>query len=244
MNDNRKAPAYVQLAETIKARILRDEYRAGEMLAPARELEREFGTSAITVRKAMTILAREGYINPKQGVGTIVMKHPEQMVELELTGNFWNWADSALTRNLETQTHVLGMEIVPCPQRVAHLLHLNAETAVWRLKRIRTINGEPASYIVNYTSPELFDGVDRDIFTARPFLDVFRDHCGTTVASVAQRVRATVADIDISNKLAIDFGDPVFLVENTYLDDAQTPVAASCLHFRGDRYVYKTNISF
>lgn len=244
MGDNRKAPAYAQLAETLKGRILRDEYRTGEMLAPAREIEREFGVSAITVRKAMNILAREGYINPRQGVGTIVMKRPEQMVELELTGNFWNWADSALTRNLETQTHVLDMEIVPCPQQIADLLLLRAETPIWRLKRIRTVNGEPASYIVNYTSPGRLDGVEKELFTVQPFFDVFREHSRIKVASVQQRVRATVADIDLSGKLAIDFGDPVFLVENTYLDDSQTPVAASCLHFRSDRYVYKTTISF
>ncbi len=243
MSDNRKAPAYAQLAETLKGRILRDEYRAGEMLAPVREIEREFGVSAITVRKAMTILTREGYINPRQGIGTIVMKRPEPMVELELTGNFWNWADSALTKNLETQAHVLAMEIVPCPQQIADLLLLKAETPIWRLKRIRTINGEPASYIVNYTSPELLDCVDRELFTVQPFLDVFREHSRIKMASVQQRVRATVADIDISGKLAIDFGDPVFLVENTYLDDSQTPVAVSCLHFRSDRYVYKTTIS-
>ncbi len=244
MSDNRKAPIYVQLAETMKGRIMRDEYRAGELLPPAWEIETEFGVSAITVRKAMHILAQEGYINPKQGVGTRVTRRPGELVELELSGNFWNWADSVLTRNLKTETEVLEVEAVSCPRRIAELLHVKGDAPIWRMKRIRTINGQPASYIVNYASPELLSGVDRKLFTTQPFLNVFRDTCGVKIASAEQRVRVTVADIDISGKLAIDFGDPVFLVENTYLDDTNTPVAVSCLHFRGDRYVYKTKISF
>jgi GntR family transcriptional regulator len=243
MSDNRKAPIYVQLAETLKGRILRDEYRAGELLSPAWEIEQEFGMSAITVRKAMHILALEGYINPKQGVGTRVTRLPEKLVELELSGDFWNWADSALTRNLKTETEVLEIATVSCPKRIAGLLHVQDDAPIWRMKRIRKINGQPASYIVNHSSPEPLSGIDRKLFTTQPFLDVLRDHCGVKITSAEQRVRAVVADIDISARLAIDFGDPVFLVENTYLDDARTPVAASCLHFRGDRYIYKKTIS-
>ena len=244
MSDNRKAPIYVQLAETLKGRILQEEYRSGELLAPARDIEQEFGVSAITVRKAMSILVQEGYVEPKQGVGTRVTKRPEELVELELSGNFWNWADSALAKNLQTETEVLEIATVPCPRKIAGLLHAKKNSSIWRMKRIRRINGEPSSFIVNYALPGLMSDVDVGMFSKQPFLNVFRDHCGVRLASVEQRVRATVADIDTSSKLGIGFGEPVFLVENTYIDISQSPVEVSCIHFRGDRYVYKTKISF
>ncbi|MCK9362337.1 MAG: GntR family transcriptional regulator [Syntrophales bacterium] len=244
MSDNRKAPIYVQLAETLKGRILQEEYRAGELLAPARDLEQEFGVSAITIRKAMSILVQEGYVEPKQGVGTRVTKRPEEIVELKLSGNFWNWADSALTRNLQTETEVLELATVPCPRRIAELLHTKGSAPIWRMKRIRKLNGHPASFIVNYALPELMSGVNKEMFLKQPFLTVFRDHCGVQLASVEQMVRATVADIDTSAKLGIGFGEALFLVENTYMDMSQAPVEVSCIHFRGDLYVYKTKISF
>ncbi len=244
MSDRKKAPIYVQLAETLQGRIEHDEYREGELLPPAREMEQEFKVSAITVRKAMGILARKGYITAKQGVGTRVVKRSGALVELELSGNFWSWVDSALTKNLKTKTEVLDIAIVSSPSLIAGLLAKGENTPVWRMKRIRYINGQPASFIVNYTNPENMEGVDEKAFTTMPFLKVFHDHCGVVIASAEQRVRATVADMDISSKLGIDFGDPVFLVENKYLDASDKPIAVSCFHFRGDRYVYRTKISF
>lgn len=244
MSDNRKAPIYVQLAETIKGRILHDEYRPGELLSPAWEMEKEFGVSAITIRKAMGILARQGYIISKQGVGTKVIKRPEDVVELELSGDFWNWADSALTESMPTSTEVLEIATIVSPVRIAGLLHLKKNALTWRMKRVRLIKGEPTSFIVNYTLPEMMDGVNEADFNERPFLNVFQKHCALKIKSVDQLVRATVADMDISGKLGIEFGDPLFLVENVYRDADEKPVAVSYLYFRGDRYVYKTKISF
>ena len=244
MSDSKKTPIYVQLAETIKGRILRDEYRPGELLAPARDIEREFGVSAITVRKAMQILSHKGFIQSKQGVGTRIAKHSNEMLDLELSGNFWDWADSALTRHLETKTEVLDVETLVCPGRIAELMRLPTDSPIWRMKRIRKIDGRPASYIVNYALPSLVNGIDRTLLSSLPFLTVYRDYCKVRISSVEQRVRAVVADIDISRKLDIDFGDPVFFVENVYLNEINVPVEVSCLYFRGDRYAYKTKNYF
>jgi DNA-binding GntR family transcriptional regulator len=244
MSGNRKAPIYVQLAETIKGRILRNEYRTGELISSARDIEREFEVSAITVRKAMNILVQEGYLNSRQGIGTRVIKRPDDLAELKLSGNFWDWVDSALTRHLKPETDILEIVTVPCPKRIGELLKTKDGELIWRMKRIRKINGQPASFIVNHAPLNLMAGVSEKHFSKQSFLKVFRDHCGVQLSGVEQRVWATVADIDISKKLEVDFGDPVFLVENTYLDSSQKPVEVSCFYFRGDRYIYKTKISF
>jgi len=244
MSGNRKAPIYVQLAETIRGRILRNEYRTGELISSAKDIEKEFEVSAITVRKAMNILVQEGYLNSRQGIGTKVTKRPDDLAELKLSGNFWDWVDSALTRHLKPETDILEIATVPCPKRIAELLKIKNNELIWRMKRVRKINGQPASFIVNHASLDLMAGVGKKHFSKQSFLKVFRDHCGVQLSGVEQSVWATVADIDISKKLEVDFGDPVFLVENTYLDSSKKPVEVSCFYFRGDRYVYKTKISF
>lgn len=243
MSGNRKAPIYVQLAETIRGRILRNEYRPGELISSAKDIEKEFAVSAITVRKATNILVQEGYLNSKQGVGTRVTKRPDDLIEFEFSGNFWDWVDLAIPPHLKPDTKVLEIAIVPCPKRIGELLNKKDDDLIWRMKRVRKIYGRTASFIVNHALPHLMTGVSKKHFEKQTlFLNVFRDYCGVQLSSVEQRVRATVADMDISKKLEISFGDPVFLVENTYLDTSQKPVEVSCLYFRGDRYTYKTKI--
>ena len=188
MSGNRKAPIYVQLAETIKGRILRNEYRAGELISSAKDIEKEFQVSAITVRKAMNILVQEGYLSSKQGIGTKVTRRPDDLAELKLSGNFWDWADSALTRHLNPGTDILEIATVPCPKRIAELLKINDDELIWRMKRVRKINGQPASFIVNHASLNLMTGVSEKHFSKQSFLIVFQEHCGVQLSGVEQRV--------------------------------------------------------
>ncbi|MDP3283999.1 MAG: GntR family transcriptional regulator, partial [Desulfobacterales bacterium] len=165
MSGNRKAPIYVQLAETIRGRILRNEYRIGELISSAKDIEKEFEVSAITVRKAMNILVQEGYLNSRQGIGTKVTKRPDDLAELKLSGNFWDWVDSALTRHLKPETDILEIATVPCPKRIAELLKIKNNELIWRMKRVRKINGHPASFIVNHASINLMAGVSKNNFS-------------------------------------------------------------------------------
>ena len=83
MTFGKQVPIYLQVADTIKGRIFNDEYRVGDFISSAKDLEKEFGVSNITVRKALDILVQEGYLIPKQGVGTQVTRRPEDLLEIE-----------------------------------------------------------------------------------------------------------------------------------------------------------------
>ncbi len=236
---NRQIPIYVQVAETLKGRILRNEYRFGEFISAAKDLEKEFGVSNITVRKAFDLLVREGYLKPRQGVGTQIVGQPEELVELEFSGSFWEWVNSAVTRYLKIQVEVVEIDTVLPPKRVAELLRVPDDALIWRMKRIRKIKGEPASFVINHALLSLMQNVEAAHFQEHTFLHVFQEICGVALSRVEQRVRASVADIDLSRQLGIQFGDPVFFVENTYFNHLEEPVEVSYLYFRGDRYIYK-----
>ena len=72
-------PYYIQVAGTIRRRILADEYSNGDILPSSEQLEKEFKVSAITIRKALEILARQGFIQRRRGIRTMVSK-PESNI--------------------------------------------------------------------------------------------------------------------------------------------------------------------
>lgn len=61
-----------QIQAILRKEIFTGAYKAGDPFPSERELAERFGTSRITVRKALTVLAREGWIEVVQGKGNIV----------------------------------------------------------------------------------------------------------------------------------------------------------------------------
>jgi DNA-binding GntR family transcriptional regulator len=96
MNATTSSPQYRQVADTLRRRILNGEYRRGDSIPTAAELEKSFSVSNITVRKALAILSDEGWVAGQRGVGTIVTSSaPKRRVRIAVTGNFTDWVVSA-----------------------------------------------------------------------------------------------------------------------------------------------------
>jgi DNA-binding GntR family transcriptional regulator len=65
-------PAYHQMAEKLRARILTGELTAGAALPSQADLMREYGVSVTVVRMALSQLRNEGYVTTHQGKGSFV----------------------------------------------------------------------------------------------------------------------------------------------------------------------------
>ena len=67
-----KVPLYIQLYNRLRIDIENGVYSPGERLPSEVELEAKYNTSRITIRKAISLLANDGYVSVRQGLGTIV----------------------------------------------------------------------------------------------------------------------------------------------------------------------------
>src|SRR5213076_2970615 len=71
--DRRAAkPLYQQIYDAYRAKILRKELRAGELVPSTRELARDLRVSRLPVLNAYSQLLAEGYFESKVGAGTFV----------------------------------------------------------------------------------------------------------------------------------------------------------------------------
>ncbi len=243
MERDRAVSYYIKVAETLKARIRDGQYQPNDLIPSAKKLEEEFKVSNITIRKALDLLTRDGYVIPMRGVGTRVTKTGDDLVSIEVTGTFRDWVDSAMGRDLRLTVHVLETSITSCPKRVSKILSLEPDESIWRMKRVRKLRGVPMSYFINYGRSEVFsDKITKEEVERRSFVDLFQERCQIRLSKMVQRVEATVADIDLSEVLAINFGDPLFFVENIYYSTDGQPVEVTHMYCRGDKYVYDVTI--
>ena len=243
MERDRAISYYVKVAETLKARIRDGQYQPKDLIPSAKKLEEEFKVSNITIRKALDLLTREGFVIPMRGVGTRVAKMEDDVVSIEITGSFRDWVDSTLGRDLQLSVDVLEIAITSCPKRVSQILTLGLDENIWRMKRVRRLRGVPMSYIINYGRPEVFsDKITIEEVRRSSFVDLFQERCQISLSKMEQRVKATVADMDLSGILAINFGDPLFFVENVYYSTDGNPVEVTHMYCRGDKYIYDATI--
>ena len=234
-------PYYIQIADTLRRRIMTDEYVEGSLLPAVSELESEFGVSNITIRMALDVLVKDGLLQRKRGVGTFVRKYERDLVVFELTGNFKQLVKSI--ESLPTEFEVLEMKIIPCPPYIRQTLSLDPDTRVFRLKKIRKYNGQALGYYVHYTDPALYKKITEEGAEEKNFVDLFQEVTGIKTVFLKQRIESVVADIDLSALLKVRFGLPLFFTENLYLNQEDKPVILTQHYYRGDRCFFKTSTS-
>lgn len=66
---------YRQLKDILVDRIIKNIYPKGSFLPTELQLEEEFKLSKITIRKAVELLAQEGWVEKKAGLGTRVIEN-------------------------------------------------------------------------------------------------------------------------------------------------------------------------
>lgn len=243
MDDETRTPYYYRVAETLRKRIETRQYHPSGLIPSEKELEREFKVSNITIRKALDLLVKDNLLVRKRGVGTQLISREDSRLAIKLTGNFMDWYESASGKSPKLEIEVLDIGIVPCPEPIRELLSLDDDSLVWRLRRIRKFKGEPISYYINYGHPELFKGlIKKKLFKKHSFIEVFQKHCDVTISKIEQSVEAIVADMDIASILEVQFGTPLFFVNNMYFAQSPSPVEVTHVYYRGDRYIYNALI--
>jgi GntR family transcriptional regulator len=231
------------VAETIKGRILEALYKPGERIPPARELMKEFGVSNITIRKAIERLAQEGWVNPRQGVGTTVARAQWDRVEIKLSGSFRDWFESASGKLARLRTELLSLKTVVPPSRVRDLLQLSQKDPLWCMVRKRRYRSRPVSRFINYFPLPPHSHLTHAQVRDKAFIELYQEITGIRFTHLTQQVEAVTADMDLANALEVPFGAPLFYVENIYYAKGDVLRALTQMHYRGDSYVYKTKIS-
>ena len=231
-------PLFIQVAETIKARILNYEYSPGDSIPSAKELEKEFGVSNITIRRAIELLAKIGCIIPKRGMRARVAAQTKDIVEIELTGDFRSWVDMAVGRKIGITAKILDRQIIECPKPIRELLSMDSGEKVERIRRVRKLKENPISYYVNYSPRYYLKKLTNRQIETHTFIEAFQKAYNIKLKSMEQKVRATIADMDLADILQVGFGFPLFFVQNVYYSAKEVPLAVTHMYYRSDHYVY------
>ncbi|MER5395378.1 GntR family transcriptional regulator [Streptomyces sp. NPDC002599] len=203
------APKYVRLAQTLQGRIEDGTYPPGSRVPSENQLVQAFGMSRPTVVRALELLKRDGWLESRQGFGTIVRGRPEVAERKAQRGR------EVLDRQ-EDQASVRLVDVrqVSVPRRVASLLGVQKETRVLVRRLLVEVDGEPVELSSSYFPADLVEGTD--LADSALLAEGLRAHLEARKKvrfdHVTERVSARLPSREEADLLALPDGEPILSV--------------------------------
>ena len=212
--------------------------RAGDRLAPERELAERFGVARNTLRRALLQLEAQGVLESRGRRGWYV--RDGQIVEtLDGPHGLTDWATS---HGMSIMSRVLGAEGRAATDEEAARLRLPRGAPVFELRRVRLVDGAPLaldrSVLAGRLTPVL-EGVD---FATVSLYATLREMAQLVPARAEVLLRAIRAEAPVAALLGMVPGEAILELRETVFDQYDEPFETATLLNRGDRYLFRTSL--
>jgi GntR family transcriptional regulator len=227
-------PVYVQVAAGLRGRIEAGELPGGHALPAERELAAQLGVSRVTVRQALAQLTEAGLLKRRHGSGTFVTARPVQGAPRPL-GLLNSFSEDARSRGQTPGARVLAFTRTPPTAHEALTLGLSPSGAVYRVRRLRTANGEPLA-VEESTLPAALVGELTDTDVTDASLYALLAARGLRPQRAIRHLRAVNADAEMGALLGLPAGAALLVTERVSWTPGGQPVEYARAWYRGDRY--------
>lgn len=225
---------YLQVTNMLRSRIMSGHWKAGAQLPTIEQLMAEYGVSRITVRQALTLLARSGLIVSTRGRGTFVAKS----VGPAPADPDLRTAISSLLEMGEGQ----AIELLSC-KRVATLpADFEASAPVFpsymRIQTLHRHNGEPFAQVDAAVAAEVYRRFPPGAEKREKLLKLLVEHGRVALRTGRQEITITYADAEVARRLDCVLMAPTVRIRSWRRDTEDRLVFVTISLYRADRFVY------
>jgi GntR family transcriptional regulator len=215
----------------VKDKIGNEEWRSNEQIPSENELSATYGLSRMTARAVISRLAAQGLVYRVPGKGTFVAE-PKIANMAHLPIGIQRQLDA---QGIRSDIRLLSMTQLPAPGRPRKELSLGQGAPVWRVERLRTLNGEPLSIHLSYIPVALCPDLDAKDLEHAQLRSVMEDEYRLRPSRVVESVETALASDRDAHLLAIPTGFTLLQFEETSYTDAGSPYEYCHILFRGDK---------
>lgn len=137
---------YIQIYNEIKEKIQNGDYEENTLLPYEKDLQTEYGVSRGTIRQSLELLESEGYIQKVKGRGSVVLPRHYNFSMNSLI----SFKEISENMNAEVETRVVNLELMSATEFLAKQLEVSEKEKVWKVERLRIINGKPSILDTDY----------------------------------------------------------------------------------------------
>ena len=226
---------YKKVYADIKDKIEQNIWKAQDELPTENELMETYSYSKDTIRKALSLLELDGYIQKRQGRNSVVLDHhhmkKQYLSELRTAGELNRLALHQI------ETELTDLYIVQGQADLMTIFEVDETVDFYRVGRVRTIDGERLEYEVSYFDRRIVPFLNREIAEGSIY-HYLEDELGLKISHSRREISFSYANEE--EKRLMDLGDyeMVVVVESTaYLANGQVFQAGS-ISYRPDKVTF------
>lgn len=229
-----KIQAYMRVYNVLKKQILEGGYAIGSLLPTESELEKIFDVSRTTVRKAVEILSREGFLETKQGRGTEVLDYRTSQNLNVVTST----SETLERRGYHIATKNMYIDRVKASATLARELGVSEGAEVVRVQRIQTADDVPIAIMKNYLKASLVPGIESHTSKFTRLYDFLQDYYGVAIDAAQDRITAKNASFEEAQMLDVPVGTALVYLSRICFQNG-APVDVDHVSLVGGRYEFE-----
>lgn len=215
----RDCALYRSLFNVLRAAILDNIWKPGDLLPSEASIGARFGVSRITVRHALQLLQIEGYIRTQRAHRAIVLAR-EPLLQ---SGYRVDRVDDLIRAASDYELRPVSWRREQEPE-VARILETPPDAALNCLRGTLLVDGHLLSRTIIYFHPFVGERLKMESFDDPVVFRVLQKKLGVTLSDVGLTVWADIADEEDVRELGCRPGSAIFCSRLVYRDGSHTPV--------------------
>lgn len=209
---------FVSIYHDLSEKILKKKIDAGALLPTENELCAQYHASRETIRKALAMLSRNGYIQKVQGKGSIVLDVSRQNFPISGLTSF---RELAAHSKRQWTTDVHQVVLLNPDEHLKMMMNLQDEQTVWQVVRSRSTEGESVILDRDYLIQEVVPLLTADQ-CAHSLYDYIENDLGLKIGFAKKEITVESANEEDYRYLTMHEGTHVVVVRSlVYLENAQ-----------------------
>ncbi|HFI0093850.1 TPA: UTRA domain-containing protein [Streptococcus suis] len=210
---------YKKVYQDIKKKIEDQVWSTGQPLPTENELMEIYSYSKDTIRKALSLLEMDGYIQKKQGKSSIVIEHglmkEQYLAEIKTAGELNKRSKHQI------QTELTSLYIVQGQDDLMSTFEVDDKVDFYRVSRVRLIDGERLEYEISYFDRRVVPYLSKEIAESSIYR-YLEEELKLTISHSRREISFRFANEEEKQLMDLaDFEMVVVVTSVTYLSNGQ-----------------------
>jgi GntR family transcriptional regulator len=207
-------------------------YSGTEKLPPEETLASDLGVSRVTLRHALISLEKEGFVQRRQGIGTLVNRRILQLhARLDVAREF---SELIRSHGLEPEARLTGYRHISAGADLALRLQIPPEEVGLQIEKLWLGNGQPLIYCINWVPSSLFKSIPQPADLTEPVFELLGAFCREEVAYQITEVTPQLVDTSLAEHLNLSPGTPLLAFDQVGFNRKDQPILYSKVFHRPD----------